>query len=312
VVQVITPAGENKVVTLKLDSKGEKVTDKSFFTGKTQAVSGVDPATGEIKDNSKDKKSVVLDAPEFIKYYMDGDKAVITADDALTTLGSAYTKANVKFDGKTLNSATELYIVTEKREKKGDVEKVIGYTAESKTGYKNFPAFDATKTKYAVVEKDSKIVGVYVWGAATESVADTIHVPAYIVEVGDLTAKGYQVKAIVDGKETTFNAKTADTFTGKKFYKDVTANDDGVVESATLWAGTEYTVKSVDAGYFVASDDTLFQYPENVKVIDLTGKGLTAVAEKQTVMVFATTNTETVKTDGTNKTIVIFITAVAE
>ena len=50
----------------------------------------------------------------------------------------------------------------------------------------------------------------------------------------------------------------------------------------------------------------------NVKVIDLTGKGLTAVAEKQTIMVFATTNDETVKTDGTNKTIVIFITAVAE
>jgi len=309
VVQVITPAGENKVINLKLDAKSEKLTNKTFFAGKTQAVSGVDPATGEIKDNSNGKKSVVLSAPEFIKYYMDGDKAVITADDALTTLGSAYTKANVKFDGMTLNSATELYIVTEKKDKD---DKVTGYTAESKTGYKNFPAFDATKTKYAVVEKDSKIVGVYVWGAATESVADTIHVPAYIVEIGDQTAKGFQVKAIVDGKEVTYNAKAVDTFTEKKFYKDVTANDDGVVESATLWTGTPYTVKSVDAGYFVASDDTLFQYPENVKVIDLTGKGLTAVAEKQTVMVFATTNDETVKTDGTNKTIVIFITAVAE
>ena len=306
VVQVITPAGENKVVTLKLDSKGEKVTDKSFFTGKAQTDSGVDPATGEIKDNSNGKKSVVLSAPEFIKYYMDGDKAVIVSDEALDA-GKDYTKASVQYDSKNLTSSTVLYVVTEKT-KDG---KITGYTAETKTGYKNFPAFEAAKTSQKYLTDDAgRITALYIWGSSSVDVK-TVHVPAYVEAVGDLSAKGFEITVWVGGEKKTMYAESATTVTAGKFYKDLT-EEDGVVKTATEWTGTTRLdvaeVTFADAAYFTYAGGT-FEYPANVTIVDLTGKGLTAVAAKQKLVVIGTTGDDAV---ASNATIVIYITGVVE
>ncbi|MBQ7460254.1 MAG: S-layer homology domain-containing protein [Oscillospiraceae bacterium] len=299
-VQIVTPAGENKVVFLALDKDG-KVTNKVFFTKtgeESNALDGDKP-----KDSVGNKPKAIT--PVLVEYHESNGKVVITDVFALTD-ATGYTKASPTLGGKTLTSDTNLFIVTVKDGK---------YTAQKLVGWKNFPAFDTGAKYYADADDKNVAKNVYVYGAAkSETEVKTYSVIAYILSKGDVTAKGVEIKALVDGKETTYYATeaVAGAIAEKTFYKDLAVDDEGHLKAPTAVAGPEFVVTGVDAGYFQTATQ-LYQYPANVKVVDLTGKGLTAVAKGQTIVVFSTkVGDEAIKTDGKNDTWVIFIKAVAE
>ncbi|MBQ2231548.1 MAG: hypothetical protein II425_07030, partial [Oscillospiraceae bacterium] len=258
----------------------------------------------------KGEKSLKKDLsnPVFVRYFLLDDGTAVIDGIAALYAGADYAAASIKFNEVKTNSNTALKVVTANVDSKGNVT----YSAESKTGYKNFPEFKAADGYQFVADTDNNVI--YVWGSAAVAPADVIHVPAYIKAVGELVAEGYKVTAIVGGEAKTYYAETIDTVEVGKFYKDLDSSlTDGQLKAGdpVEWTGVvtvleNIEIKGVDANYFTYAGGDV-EYPSNTAIYDLTGKGLTALDKGYKAYVFGTTNTDAV---GSNKSLVIFITEV--
>ena len=305
---VVTPDAETKVLDLLVKKKDDKFYVAGDFVPDSKdstedyVASDLEIVKGE-KSLKKD-----LSNPVFVKYFEKEDGTIVIADTAALSAGADYAAASIEFNGVKTNSNTALKVVTANVDSKGNVT----YSAESKTGYKNFPEFKAADGYQFFADTKNNVI--YVWGSAAVAPADVIHVPAYIKAVGELVAEGYKVTAIVGGEAKTYYAETIDTVEVGKFYKDLDSSlTDGQLKAGdpVEWTGVvtvleNIEIKGVDANYFTYAGGDV-EYPSNTAIYDLTGKGLTALDKGYKAYVFGTTNTDAV---GSNKSLVIFITEV--
>ena len=308
---VVTPEAETKILDLAVRTKDSKSYVAGKFLSDSQTSDKEDYVASDLEIVKGDgNKSIKKDLsnPVFVKYFEKEDGTIVIADTAALSAGADYAAASIEFNGVKTNSNTALKVVTANVDSKGNVT----YSAESKTGYKNFPEFKAADGYQFVADTDNNVI--YVWGSAAVAPADVIHVPAYIKSVGELVAEGYKVTAIVGGKDKTYYAQTETTVLPGHFYMDL----DSALTDGQLKAGdpTEWTavatvlenieITGVDANYFTYAGGDV-EYPSNTAIYDLTGKGLTALDKGYKVYVFGTTNTDAV---AANKSLVIFITEV--
>ena len=305
---VVTPDAETKVLDLLVKKKDDKFYVAGDFVPDSKdstedyVASDLEIVKGE-KSLKKD-----LSNPVFVRYFLLDDGTAVIDGIAALYAGADYAAASIEFNGVKTNSNTALKVVTANVDSKGNVT----YSAESKTGYKNFPEFKAADGYQFFADTKNNVI--YVWGSAAVAPADVIHVPAYIKAVGELVAEGYKVTAIVGGEAKTYYAETIDTVEVGKFYKDLDSSlTDGQLKAGdpVEWTGVvtvleNIEIKGVDANYFTYAGGDV-EYPSNTAIYDLTGKGLTALDKGYKAYVFGTTNTDAV---GSNKSLVIFITEV--
>ena len=308
---VVTPDAETKILDLAVRTKDSKFYVAGKFLSDSQTSAKEDYVASDLEIvKGEGNKSIKKDLsnPVFVKYFEKEDGTIVIADTAALNAGADYAAASIEFNGVHANSNTALKVVTANVDSKGNVT----YSAESKTGYKNFPEFKAADGYQFFADTDNNVI--YVWGSAAVPTPDVIHVPAYIKAVGELVAEGYKVTAIVGGKDKTYYAQTETTVLPGHFYMDL----DSALTDGQLKAGdpTEWTavatvlenieITGVDANYFTYAGGDV-EYPSNTAIYDLTGKGLTALDKGYKAYVFGTTNTDAV---ASNKSLVIFITEV--
>ena len=308
---VVTPEAETKILDLAVRTKDSKSYVAGKFLSDSQTSAKEDYVASDLEIVKGDgKKSIKKDLsnPVFVKYFEKEDGTVVIDGIAALNAGADYAAASIEFNGVHANSNTALKVVTANVDSKGNVT----YSAESKTGYKNFPQFKAADGYQFVADTDNNVI--YVWGSAAVAPADVIHVPAYIKAVGELVAEGYKVTAIVGGEAKTYYAETKTTVLPGHFYMDLDSSlTDGQLKAGdpVEWTGVvtvleNIEIKGVDANYFTYAGGDV-EYPSNTAIYDLTGKGLTALDKGYKVYVFGTTNTDAV---AANKSLVIFITEV--
>ncbi len=308
---VVTPDAETKILDLAVRTKDSKFYVAGKFLSDSQTSAKEDYVASDLEIvKGEGNKSIKKDLsnPVFVKYFEKEDGTIVIADTAALSAGADYAAASIEFNGVHANSNTALKVVTANVDSKGNVT----YSAESKTGYKNFPEFKAADGYQFFADTDNNVI--YVWGSAAVPTPDVIHVPAYIKAVGELVAEGYKVTAIVGGKDKTYYAQTETTVLPGHFYMDL----DSALTDGQLKAGdpTEWTavatvlenieITGVDANYFTYAGGDV-EYPSDTAIYDLTGKGLTALDKGYKAYVFGTTNTDAV---ASNKSLVIFITEV--
>ena len=310
---VVTPDAETKILDLAVRTKDSKSYVAGKFLSDSQTSAKEDYVASDLEIvKGEGNKSIKKDLsnPVFVKYFEKEDGTIVIADTAALSAGADYAAASIEFNGVHANSNTALKVVTANVDSKGNVT----YSAESKTGYKNFPEFKAADGYQFVADTDNNVI--YVWGSAAVAPADVIHVPAYIKSVGELVAEGYKVTAVVNGVDKTYYAETPTTVLEKHFYMDLDdALTDGQLKAGdpVEWTGVvtvleNIQITGVDANYFTYAGGDV-EYPSNTAIYDLTGKGLTALDKGYKVYVFGTTNTDAV---AANKSLVIFITEVPE